>query len=123
MPALNFKKQFAPRVEDGTKRQSIRAGNRFKVGDDVHLYTGMRTKACRRLRPVVKCASAEKFEIRITKAGVKSYVSFRIGGKKYEDIHRMRLLAQADGFSGLTDMLMFFDKTHGLPFKGQLIKW
>lgn len=54
MPALNFQPRFAKMVENGTKRQTIRAlrkdGRDPKLGDMIHLYTGMRTKKCRRLR-------------------------------------------------------------------------
>lgn len=51
MPMFNFKKQFADSVESGEKRQTIRARrkNRPQVGQTAYLYTGARTKACRKL--------------------------------------------------------------------------
>jgi protein gp37 len=53
MPALNFKKQFAPLVETFKKRQTIRAlrkDNRNpRPGQTLYLYTGMRTKGCKKL--------------------------------------------------------------------------
>lgn len=52
MPAYNFQKQFAPLVESGQKRQTIRAiGKRrhARPGESLQLYTGQRTKACRKL--------------------------------------------------------------------------
>ena len=53
MPALNFRAEFADAVERGEKCQTIRAyrkdGRNPKPGDTLHLYTGMRTRACRRL--------------------------------------------------------------------------
>src|SRR5260370_30917520 len=54
MTALNFSAQFAAAVESGTKRQAIRqscAG--FLKGDPIQLYTGQRTKACRKLGEAV----------------------------------------------------------------------
>ena len=48
MPAYNFKSQFAPAVEAGQKLCTIR-GRAAKVGTTAYLYTGMRTKACRKL--------------------------------------------------------------------------
>ncbi len=48
MPAYNFKSQFAPAIEAGTKLCTIR-GRAAKVGATAYLYTGMRTKACRKL--------------------------------------------------------------------------
>ena len=32
-------------------------------------------------------------------------------------------IALADGFNSLEVMFAWFEKTHGLPFHGQLIKW
>ena len=51
MPALSFAKRFADDVESGKKRQTIRVERKRPVnpGDPLYLYTGMRTKACRKL--------------------------------------------------------------------------
>jgi hypothetical protein len=52
MPAYNFQKQFAPLVQSGEKRQTIRTlGKRSHAqpGNKLQLYTGMRTKQCRKL--------------------------------------------------------------------------
>ena len=64
MAALNFQKQFAPDVESGIKLQTIRAKrkNPIKEGETLYLYTGMRTKKCRKLGEV-KCYSVLPFEI------------------------------------------------------------
>lgn len=51
MPSLNFMERFAGAVERGEKRQTIRRVRKtpIKVGDTLQLYTGQRTKACRKL--------------------------------------------------------------------------
>lgn len=51
MPLFNFQKQFADAVERGEKRQTIRARRKIrpKIGQIAYLYTGARTKACRKL--------------------------------------------------------------------------
>jgi len=51
MPALNFQSRFADLVASGKKRQTIRPVRRhpIKAGDLLHLFTGMRTKRCKRL--------------------------------------------------------------------------
>jgi hypothetical protein len=63
MVAYNFKPQFAPLVEAGTKLQTIRAERRSRhaaPGEAIQLYTGMRTKACRKLlTPDPICQSVE----------------------------------------------------------------
>ena len=61
MAALNFQKRFAEAVETGEKRQTIRRrradGHDPKAGDPLYLYTGMRTKACRKLA-TVRCIAS-----------------------------------------------------------------
>lgn len=54
MPALNYQKRFAPLVESGKKKHTIRAcrkdGRDPRPGEVLYQYTGMRTKGCRKLR-------------------------------------------------------------------------
>ena len=115
MPALNFKTQFAELVESGKKKQTIRQvwKNPIKVGDTLYLYTGMRTKQCRKLREGV-CKSVK--DIRITSMCVKldgieltllDYIAF----------------AKRDGFTSQADFADFFIHEYGLPFEGVLIEW
>lgn len=49
MPSFNFQASFAAAVESGQKTQTIRKTCRAKVGDAAYLYTGQRTKQCRKL--------------------------------------------------------------------------
>lgn len=132
MPLLGFKKQFATMVELGLKvqttavpgtaeaiikRQTIRAkrkdGRNPHVGDTLYLYTGLRTKACRKLGEAV-CVIVE--EIVISKYGP-------IVAGNYLSVDDASDLAFEDGFKCYGDMLDFFEKEHGLPFWGLLIKW
>lgn len=124
MPSLNFKKQFAPLVESGIKRQTIRALRKqpIKVGDDLHLFTGMRTNACRRLRPVEKCIAADRIEISERAIGKFTRAHACLNGRPISH-SSLQKLAAADGFQTVPEFLDFFDQTHGLPFEGQLIKW
>ncbi len=130
MVALNFKAQFADDVEDGRKRRSIRAprkdGRNPKPGDKLQLYTGMRQKACRKLRDA-KCIRVRPVEIDHTGValdGRKLYCGDApayAGGVDPE--HYDSDFARADGFSTFQDMREFFEREHGLPFKGLLIEW
>lgn len=122
MPALNYKARFAPLVRSGRKRQTIRAlrkdGRDPKPGDTLYHYTGMRTKACRKLSEAV-CQSA--VPIHMT-GGMMAMESVEVDGKWLVH-HELDWLAQADGFRDWEEMRHWFFKTHGAPFTGLLIRW
>ncbi len=123
MPALNFQAQFAQAVEDGAKRQTIRAFRKDKrdpkVGQTLYLYTGMRTKACRKL------GEAECIDVVPLDLG-----PFGVQLDTAEGATLLRVpcpaltrFAQDDGFASWPEMAAWFDKVHGLPFRGLLIRW
>jgi len=116
MPAYNFKKEFAAKVEAETKRQTIRKPRKRPtvVGDILHLYTGIRTKKCRRLLPPVACHCV--FDVLITEKGARldDYVV------KEENLNTF---ARRDGFESWDEMKDFFEKQYGLPFEGKIICW
>ena len=138
MPALNFQARFAPLVESGEKRQTIRAYRKddrdAQAGDTLYLYTGMRTKACRKLGEA-RCKGVTPVAInrsekpwRATKYIVYSYEIWTGAGVAQQ--YRSRLsdrqvanFARADGFNNAKEMVAWFEKTHGLPFEGLLIRW
>lgn len=123
MVAYNFKSQFAEAVESGQKRQTIRANGKRKhahPGDALQLYTGQRTKACRKLVDTT-CVSSEPITIDSKDDGYG--LSIMIGEKGPLDDHQIDSLAKADGFENEAAMHLFFGATHGLPFKGTLIRW
>lgn len=115
MPALNFKAQFAAAVACGGKTQTIRAPRQrpIRAGDTLHLFTGMRTKACRRLRTVL-CTAVRP--VRISQARV--WVD-----ERELSLEEIKTLAVRDGFFDCVAFIDFFCATHGLPFEGQLIEW
>ncbi|MAU21066.1 MAG: hypothetical protein CMH13_11100 [Martelella sp.] len=127
MPALNFQRRFAEDVEYGIKRQSVRARRKdgrphCKVGDELKLYTGMRTKTCRLLgRATV---------IRLAPVRIEGTCMYLDGRPLLSAIYDRDQIeqtdnefAQADGFKGFMDMAAWFDDTHGLPFEGVVIYW
>ncbi len=117
MPALNFMKQFAPLVENGEKRQTIRKVRKhpIKVGDTLYLYTGMRTKACRKLGEV-RCKSVHHVAFgRMEMGGYQ--------GTWYQGPGWLKGVSKRDGLPSEEALLGWFEKTHGLPFEGVLIRW
>ncbi len=118
MPALNFQKQFADKVESGKKRQTIRAlrkdGRNPQQGQTLYLYTGMRTKGCRKLGEAI-CKDVPEIYI-------NSYGQVVIG-TNFLTLTETNKLSKDDGFNTIADFIDFFRQTHGLPFDGLLIKW
>ncbi len=113
MPMFNFQSRFAPLVESGAKTQTIRKTCRAKVGDTLYLYTGARTKACRKLGEG-RCT--EVAQVQIVEYGVVIYCSTLVG------VSAM-WFASEDGFADFVEMREWFAKQHGLPFSGYLYKW
>jgi hypothetical protein len=125
MVALSFKKQHAPKVEVGTKTQSIRRGKqRIKVGDAIQLYTGQRTKACRKLGDAI-CTAA--IPVRFNPwcfEFIMPDCTIGLSVRERED------MARADGFKDWDHFVSFFfpvwwietDPTNA-DFVGYLYKW
>jgi len=118
MVAYNFKKEFARAVETGEKRQTIRpVGKRrhAEPGDKLQLYVGMRTKGCRKLRDAV-CHDACRIRIEHDKVFTFRPQEIFLGDE-------LESLARQDGFLDWAAMRDWFEKTHGLPFSGVMIRW
>jgi len=115
MPALNYKKQFAPKVKSGRKRQTIRATRKIpiRLGDTLYHKVGMRTKQCEHLL-TSECRAA--IPIRITHHCVTLAGAFLLTSEKVA-------LARNDGFETLEDFYDFFSDSKQPTFTGQLIIW
>lgn len=101
MVAYNFQPRFAPDVAAGRKLQTIRAEGRrthAKAGDRVQLYTGMRTKACRKLAEGTCEVSTY---CQISEQGVTT--------GNYPPT-ALEEFARADGFDSWADMKGWFEK-------------
>lgn len=122
MIAINFKAKFADAVATGKKTQTIRKTNRFKVGDTLQLYTGQRTKACRKLGEAVvihvcKVIISEDWIETSSSAGTIDF-----GAEDTQEA--LNAFAQKDGFKDFEEMKAFFVAQYGdLPFEGYLIQW
>lgn len=121
MSAYNFTKQFAGLVESGQKRQTIRAYGKRKhadAGERIQLYTGMRTRACRKLvDPDPICLARLDVEIRRYKSGKRTLRTTGTGALDLGDV------AQADGFKNMDELIDWIESAYGLPFDGVLLRW
>lgn len=115
MPSFGFQAQFADDVENEIKHQTIRAKrkHRPRVGQTAHCFTGMRTTKCRRLGrwPILGVHDIEIYD-----EGV------RVNGQEIRAEH-LDDFAREDGFAHWPGMLVWFARSHGLPFHGDLVMW
>lgn len=137
MVAYSFKKRFVEPILRGLlvvdrwgddarwvpKRQTIRADRRrhARPGEEVQLYTGMRTKQCR-LIGRARCTSVAGIRIHVSRGiiSIDDYPAIRDGD--------LDAFAQADGFVSWEEMKDFWWANHPKSlllggFKGVIIKW
>lgn len=117
---LNFKPQFADRVEAGDKRQTIRRwrtdGKRIRPGDTLKLYTGLRTSKARLLR------TATVEEVASVRMDIAGNVIVVDGDRL--DTERAAAFARADGFTCVSEMLRWFkDQYMSCDFEGYYVRW
>lgn len=122
MKVYLFQYRFAPLVESGTKRTTIRPRRKHptKVGDVLSLraWTGKPYRSKQRiLRSGERCKEVHWFRIY-----GDSVIAMELDGRMLE-IWETDALAKADGFSCAQDMMTWFRNEHGVPFQGELIKW
>jgi hypothetical protein len=123
MPAYNFKSQFAPLVESGKKRQTIRQSEKgARRGATAYLYTGQRTAQCRKLG---EGTITDVMPIEIGRNGCgEPYACLGDYPHEITLVHDdLAKLAQADGFANGEEMAEWFAAQYGLPFTGYLHQW
>lgn len=116
MVALNFSPQFADDVEAGRKTQTIRQTARVKPGQRVHLYTGQRTKACRKLGEGT-CTDVTAITLTVRRAIFGTYHLILPDSRLHD-------FAVLDGFPDYEHMWNWFDNQYKkAAFEGWLIRW
>jgi hypothetical protein len=114
MVAFNFSAQFVDDVESGRKTQTIRQSSRAKAGDRIQLYTGQRTKACRKLGEAV-CIDS-------------TYIGMTARGITLGDVSLFPRnddqFAKADGFPDYATMWRWFSERYETEsFTGYITRW
>lgn len=117
---------FTDKILNGEKRQTIRkAGPKWakvKVGDKLTLYTGLRTKQCRKLGEA-EVESIEDIKIHTLQYGIGNFlygVELNRQGLYAAECFE---IAKADGFDNIHKFLDFFHDHYGETFEGKIIKW
>lgn len=130
MVAYSFKKQFVQPIRVGLssislsfdcppKCQTIRANRKrhARVGEELQLYCGMRTKHCY-LIGRSRCTAVSRIII------WTSTMAIMIAGKLLT-ARQIGAFVKADGFASVHDMNQFWNENHpGVDkFEGMLIEW
>lgn len=128
MPIINFSvEKCIPMVEKGKprwKRQTIRKKRKrlFKEGDIVYLYTGLRTKKCRKLGETF-CTGVQTIKMYLNRS---EPLILRWTGEDWNQLGKKesKTLAFDDGFKSTEEMWTWFQKTHGKEEQEfQVIEW
>lgn len=103
---------FIDKILSGEKRQTIRRASQkwanVKAGDKLTLYTGLRTKECRKLgEAFVSEVIFIEIDSRLERVAVESPL-----GKAYLDEPFLRDLIERDGFDNKSAFFNFFAKTY-----------
>lgn len=130
MVAYSFKKRFGPPILAGTKAQTIRGDRKrhARPGEPVQLFTGMRTKYCKRLGDPT-CRSVNPIRIEFPRAQTTPEILiFEPDGslkRRIVEPTALARFAQADGFTDFDDMHAFWCAEHPgtTTFNGILICW
>lgn len=133
MVAYNFQEQFVPAIEAGLKRQTtrpMRKNRHAKIGEKLQLFSGLRTKECRKLlakEPV--CAAVDAIEIHLSNCIPAEIERIVINGRELPD-DEAEAFAKADGFhdnetqTARDEMAVFFQRFYGCGvFRGRVIHW
>lgn len=126
MNCFSFQTRFVEPILAGTKDQTIRASRKVppKIGGPMHLFTGMRTKACKRIAAVT-CTEILKIEISPFYFG--GYVQLRAANDLLASLRResdLLAFARRDGFGSWQELCDFWQKRHGaLLFRGEVYRW
>lgn len=104
-PSLNFQAQFADKILSKRKRHSIRKPGRFKEGDKIYFFTGLRTKNCKRL--------GEGIVTKIEKIEITPWLGSVIINGKELGFFQTQEFASDDGFETEIDFFTFFYNNYG----------
>lgn len=118
MTTILFQPRFAELVKAGTKVQTIRPVRKRRIPEGDILSLRRWSGAPYRSKQIV-LREARLLAVLPVRMAL-SWIEFNTMRLKLSEEHTF---AMADGFSGIQEMLSWFDVNHGLPFTGELIVW
>lgn len=98
---LGFKKQFAPKILDGSKVMTVRQPRKVepKIGEVLHMYTGLRTRNCEKITSEHKLNGTQSVDFLISKSKEEDWIDIDafVDGAPL-DQYQIEKFARADGF-------------------------
>jgi hypothetical protein len=121
-----FMPQFAPKVEDGTKRQTVRPTpkRRPKVGERLSLreWTGKPYWSKQRVLRETVLKDWEPVTIYPWNLQIGTGLGFRNLTRPNHN-RELDAFAVADGFRNFGEMFEWFERQHSRPFSGIVLYW
>ena len=119
MRVILFQPKFADLVGSGVKRQTIRKAARCKVGDTLSLrrWTGKPYRSKQQIIMSATCTGVTKV---IVEEHDLIFPDQPNSATSYEDMNRF---ARLDGFRDFVELVGWLERTHGIPFHGEVIQW
>lgn len=106
---LGFKPRFEEPIQVGTKVFTMRVERKVKpkIGERLYMYTGLRTKNCRKISDKEKLISTQRVRIRITMMPNRMKVLIDIDGRRLQimELHRF---VKFDGFKSIPDFVEYW---------------
>lgn len=126
MTVLMFQDRFAELVRTGKKPHTIRPERKrpIHVGDHLSLrrWIGKPYRSKQQILMETVCVRVTRISLGIRDGRCGASDEVLLGDEIIDTPERAKL-SRADGFSCMSEMLDWFENTHGLPFHGVLIEW
>lgn len=122
MGLYNFQKRFVPLIARGEKTHTIRASRKYpaRVGEILHLYTGLRQRGAICLMRV-PCVRVQEIRLDYSEVPHPSLLRVVIDGEALSH-DETEAFFRRDGFPGGSREAEEFWRDR-LPFEGQIIHW
>ncbi len=120
MVAYSFRPRFVDLIVSGRKRQTIRADRKrhARAGEEVQLYTGMRTKVCRLIgRATCLMVSPITLDLEGNRIDLDTL--------NVDDAVSLDRFARADGFANWDELKAFWAAEHACKtrWSGVIVRW
>lgn len=117
MRVVMCKPRFIDKIKDGIKVTTMRVNARCLVGDvlSIRVWEGRPYRS--KQREIYRTEVRDVARVMVTPMGVW------LGDFIYEEGPELEKIAAWEGFENWEEMRAFFEETHGLPFRGEMISW